>query len=325
MAYTPLFHEVYTDLFRAFGKCLNRIHQGEKLTRQDILACLPRIDWSNLQDYHHLLNAIFIFDENDVATPFIPAAFAIAPTKAELDWLADMTRAPEAAFLLTEALRAKLQAMLHGYGTHSDKSILLIRDTSQSPPPKALALIWQALLESRQLNYTNQDGQGHLHRGICAPCRLEYDAAANQYRLIAWLAEENRAIKMNVERLSALSIGAPLTQDYQDKLSEFLASKQRSCLLRLSPRYNAVERAFKIFAEYDKEAIYNEDSDSYQIKLYYYEFDQRELLGRILSLGAAAEVIEPTGLRQEIIAILQKTWQNLPPHDAPAFPSTKQA
>ena len=186
-------------------------------------------------------------------------------------------------------------------------------DENTPPPQENLALIWQALLEERQLNYTNTDGQGFIHTGTCSPCRLEYDAAAHQYRLIAWLEEENRAIKLNVERLAKLSLSTSLPAGSREKLAKFLHEKLRSCLISLKPRYNAVERAFKLFAPYDKEAFYQEDTNSYQLKLHYYEFDRQELLRELLSLGAAATVLEPKELREEIISILEKAWQNLTP------------
>lgn len=306
MAYTPLFHEVHTDLFRALGNCLHRLWQGEELTRQDILDSLPQVDWSSLQEYHKMLDALFLFDEKGMAVPFIKSPFAPAPTNRELDWLADFLHAPEAGFLLSAGLREKLQAMLQDYGEHTEKDLLIIRDQNAPPPVAELSLIWQSLLEERQLNYTNTDRLGQVHQGTCSPCRLEYDAAAHHYRLIAWLEDEDRAIKLNVERLSALSLGSPLPQGCRAKLEKFLAVKRRSCLIRLKPRYNAAERAFKLLATYDKEAIYDEEADIYQLKLYYYEFDQQEVLEKILSLGAAAEVLEPAVLREEIKDILEK-------------------
>ena len=65
-----------------------------------------------------------------------------------------------------------------------------------------------------------------------------------------------------------------------------------------------------MFASYDKEASYDEEADTYTIQLYYYDFDRREILQQILSLGAAT-VLAPADMREAIIERLQAAWQTL--------------
>ena len=81
--------------------------------------------------------------------------------------------------------------------------------------------------------------------------------------------------------------------------------------MRIERQNNAVERSFKMFASYDKEASYDEEADTYPIQLYYYDFDRREILQQILSLGAAATVLVPADMREAIIEHLQAAWQTL--------------
>ena len=64
-----------------------------------------------------------------------------------------------------------------------------------------------------------------------------------------------------------------------------------------------------MFASYDKEASYDEETDTYTIQFYYYDFDRHEVLRQILSLGSAATVLEPADMREAIIERLQAAWQ----------------
>lgn len=207
-----------------------------------------------------------------------------------------MLEEPGAAFLLPDDLREKL------------------RQTLAAIPEWPRDTIWQALREKHQLAYANRDSSGHLHEGICSPCRLEYDAAANCYDLIIWQSDEARAIKMRVARLASVQcLDAPIPEDTEEAFHQFLADCRQSVALRIERQNNAVERSFMMFASYDKdkEASYDEETDTYTIQLYYYDFDRCEILQQILSRGAAATVLAPADMREAIIERLQAAWQNL--------------
>ena len=137
-------------------------------------------------------------------------------------------------------------------------------------------------------------------------------AATNCYDLIIWQADEARAIKMRVARLESVQcLDAPIPAGTEASFQQFLASRRQSVTLRIERQNNAVERSFMMFASYDKEASYDEEADTYTIQLYYYDFDRREILQQILSLGAAATVLAPADMREAIIERLQAAWQNL--------------
>ena len=75
--------------------------------------------------------------------------------------------------------------------------------------------------------------------------------------------------------------------------------------LLLNLKNNAAERAFFLFAPYDKEASFDEENGVYTLTVFYYDFDEQEMIGQILSLGSAARVLAPEKMRQEIIAVLR--------------------
>lgn len=138
-----------------------------------------------------------------------------------------MLEEPGAAFLLPDDLREKL------------------RQTLAAIPEWPRDTIWQALREKHQLAYANRDSSGHLHEGICSPCRLEYDAAANCYDLIIWQADEARAIKMRVARLASVQcLDAPIPEGIEEAFHQFLADRRQSVALRIERQNNAVERSF---------------------------------------------------------------------------------
>ena len=182
-----------------------------------------------------------------------------------------MIEDPGAAFLLPDDLREKL------------------RQTLAAIPEWPRDTIWQTVQE-----------QGD-------------DRTALQGRLAAiWQSDEARAIKMRVARLASVQcLDVPIPAGTETSFQQFLASRRQSVTLRIERQNNAVERSFMMFASYDKEASYDEETDTYTIQLYYYDFDRREILQQILSLGAAATVLAPADMREAIIERLQAAWQNL--------------
>ena len=157
------------------------------------------------------------------------------------------------------------------------------------------------------LSYKYLDRAGNIHKGVAAPCRLEYDCAQHRIRLILWLQAENRAVKLNVNRLQQINL-SNLTYGHEVEASfnQFLSNSKTTVTIQLLPKYNAVDRCFSIFSSYDKQAIYDEDNDSYTLIITYYHFDEEEIIDYILSLGAAVVVIEPLHLRNKIIQRLQQ-------------------
>lgn len=314
MAYAPIFHELHSDLFLALCRIINAIASGERMTRTDILQQLPNLDWGSLERANELIDTIFLFQPDGTTELFLDKAIAPRATTVELIWLRAMLEDPGAAFLLPADLREKLLQKLATIPEWPREIWQIVQEQGddRTALQARLETIWQALRKKHQLAYANRDSRGHLHAGICSPCRLEYDAVANRFYLIIWQEAEARAIKMRVASLESVQcLDAPIPAGTEEAFQQFLASRRQSVTLRIERQNNAVKRCFMMFASYDKEASYDEDADTYTMQLYYYDFDRHEILQQILSLGAAATVLAPADMREAIIEQLQAAWQNL--------------
>ena len=214
MAYAPLFHEVHSELFLALCRIINAIAAGTRMTRADILQQLPNLDWGGLERANALIDTLFLFQPDGSACLFLDNGIAARATAAELVWLRAMLDDPGAAFLLPDDLREKLRQTLAAVPEWPRETIwqtVQEQGDDRTALQGRLATIWKALREKHQLAYANRDSSGQIHEGICSPCRLEYDAAANCYYLIIWQPDEARAIKMRVARLASVQcLDAPI-------------------------------------------------------------------------------------------------------------------
>lgn len=104
--------------------------------------------------------------------------------------------------------------------------------------------------------------------------------------MIVWHLEESRAIKMRVASIESIRcLDTPIAAGTKEAFQTFLTSRRQGVKLRIERQNNAVERSFMMFANYDKEASYDEETDTYTIQFYYYDFDRHEVLRQILSLA----------------------------------------
>lgn len=314
MASTRLFHELQAALFQSLVAVVNEIHAGARLTRKDVLRRLQPLDPVYVSRQEEIIDTMFTFSPSGEAKLLLESPVHLPPTKAELRWLKTMLEDESAAFLVAADLREKLLLRLAAVRAYPQEAWHVLRGAGDDAKSveKPLAEFWRALREGRMVFCRNVDALGLCHESKAAPCRLEYDAEENRCRAIVWLVDDGRAVKMNFTRIEEIRVlDEPVPQDVEEKFLAFLESRRCSVTLRLAPKNNAVERAFCLFAPYDKEAAFDEESGIYTLTVFYYDFDEREMLEQILSLGSAATVLAPEEMRQKIIAVLREEWSHV--------------
>ncbi len=317
-----LFNNENALLFHIFCRIINDVrHTGKPLTvgeiKERIRKAFPGRDFFSGEAESELIDTLFpARDDDKKRTPFYTAQVPSLPSAAERLWLKTMLLDESAAFLLPQDLREKLLARLADTEDFSLSDVWKKRqakgdDPTAEPLRGRLALIWSALRDRKKLRYVNIDKNGTVHDKTLPPCRLEYDAAMNRYALIVWDEAENRAVKINIHRLKTLEIAKEsIPPDTGKKFMDFLTARKREVTFRLVDTKNtgAFDRCYSLFSAYDKDAC-AEEENVYTIKVYYQDFDRREIIARLLSLGAAAIVLDPPDLRAEIIERLQQSWE----------------
>ena len=318
-----LFNNENALLLHVLCRVINEICRGRRLTERDIQKRLdeafPGEAFFTGGDEQEVIDALFPsrYEAKDGRRPkpFYEAPVPSLPSDDERLWLKTMLLDESVAFLLPDALREKLLARLTDTPAFSLAGVWEKRqakgdDPAREPLKGRLSLIWNALWEKKKLRYVNIDKSGVRHENTLAPCRLEYDAAMNRFFLIVWDEAEDRAVKINIHRLETLEISKePIPSGTEEKFMGFLSRRKSEVAFRLTDKKNtgAFDRCYSLFSAYDKEAC-AEEENVYTIKVYYQDFDRREIISRLLSLGPAAVVLEPEDIRAEIIERLKEAW-----------------
>ncbi len=316
-----LFNNENALLLRALCRVVSDICRGARLSERDVKKRLgeafPGEDFFASDAEQEIIDVLFPSREEDGSVkPFYEAPVPSLPSGDERLWLKTMLLDENVSFLLPDELREKLLARLADTPDFSFAGVWEKRqakgDNPAAEPLKGrLALIWKALREKKKLRYVNIDKSGTRHENTLAPCRLEYDAAMNRFFLIVWDEAEHRAVKINIHRLETLEISKEaVPADTEEKFMSFLSARKSEVTFRLIDKKDthAFDRCYSLFSAYDKEAC-AEEEDVYTIKVYFQDFDRREIIARLLSLGPAAVVLESADIREEIIARLKEAWE----------------
>lgn len=307
MTYTPLLHELHSILFAALVHIIHAIASGERLTRSDLLARLPLQDRAHTEREEALIDTLFHFGEQGYAELLVNTTLCLPPTTTERIWLKTMLLDPRAGYLLASDLRVRLLERLDSVAALPDNIWERVQNVGDNIAPATLRTVWQAVTRGRCLYIESRARTGVSYEQTIVPIRLEYDMAANRYHIIAYLAAEHRAIKISLSRVTTVRlVDEPVPANSAERFAEFIESRRRTATIRILPRYNAPDRALTMLASYDRHGTYDEATGEYTLTLDYYDFDEPDLIGQIMSLGAAAIVLGSPELREQVIARLRR-------------------
>ena len=176
-------------------------------------------------------------------------------------------------------------------------------------------LILRALREHRRLRVSFRGHSGHRQTVECIPCRLEYSAKDDKFRLLTAGVRTKRMV-VNLARITALELLEP----YEPSAVTEPAGKNCRLVFLVRDARNALERVMLHFSHLEKSTVRLEE-DLYQVTLFYDREDETELLIRILSFGPMIRVISPEDFIFQIRERLdrqsglnrQAVWENLQP------------
>lgn len=176
---------------------------------------------------------------------------------------------------------------------------------------KKISITIEAIRTSRVLCYDNVKKGKYNYIGSKAwPVKLEYSFVNDSFRVCAYTPEEERFIKISLSTLENLSIGEPFEKGIEEAYANFMQENTKKVILEVDPVQHVIERCFRLFSFYDRQAVYDSFKEKYRLELKYYRFDEAEVLRDIMSLGSGAIVLEPRGIQMKIYHRIVEAYKN---------------
>lgn len=322
-----------------FDKVLNIINDGingENYSKQDIVEILSKDSFNfneEDKDFEEFQAALLepevpgknkygkidvLYDKGGHYVPAVKAAVPVRPSPIETAWLKSMLEDPIIKFHLEDELLSKLKERMADVPETFDKDLWIKRNVDINPTEEygdklknVLGTVLEAIKRKKCIKYSSTSKGGVRYEGKTGyPYRVEYSLRNDKYRLSLFTCEDvNRAVKINLSQFEKVDIIEEADSSIEGKFDEFLEGKRLSenpLVIEVEDKFNAVERCFSLFSFYEKEAYFDKDRNKHMLTVYYYEFDEAEIIKDILSLGSLVTVIKPLIIREEVIRRIEK-------------------
>lgn len=164
--------------------------------------------------------------------------------------------------------------------------------------------ILTAINEKRLVKITFNTRKGNRITHYFLPVKLEYSSKNDRFRAYVIRYKRERPVEGGIINLSQVTL-TELTEIVPTETAVPFEQKKTAVVRVLNER-NAVNRFMMEFAELERVSEYDEASGECIVRMKYRLKDETEILIRILSFGAMAEVIEPADLRGKIKERVQR-------------------
>lgn len=130
------------------------------------------------------------------------------------------------------------------------------------------------------------------------PVKMEYSAKNNKFRVYVNRYKKEKFIDKGIINLSQITFTEP-TNIKPDRIF-MISDKKKIAEIKILNERNALNRFMMEFAEFEKESIYNEDTNECIVTLKYDEKNETEIIIRLLSFGPVVEAVAPIDFRMKV-------------------------
>lgn len=331
-----LFDEVKNRYFHIVFKVLNECKEG--LSKKDIIKLIDEEDFEEkvigkdnrtfegllLNEYEDYENYNLLKEEKELLYPKIKienkTSIPVRFTKVEKAWLKSLIDEPVIKLILKDSTIAKLQEELKD--VDSPRISEIIETTNKSKLPEFLDLnqyetnfktLIKAITEEKAIRYCNTDRLGNKYCDMKSlPIRLEYSLKDDRFRVSMYSLNDSRPIMANIHTMSDIEIiekeKSSIDRENAIKILHKSRYSKEPIIFEVIDKKMAMERCFMSFSGMERSSRCLGE-DRYEIKLFYYVFEEEDIIRKILTLGPYVKIISPQRIADEVIKKIQRALE----------------
>lgn len=322
-----IFTEAKSTFYKALEEIINTAHEEGIISRNEIYQILtkygcnfPVLENRVFGKNKSYQKNVFVLKQQDEQSYKLRIDAKIPPyvTNLEILWLQFILSSRYVNLFLDEVTIKKIMGLKTADAVKIEPDIIipknyskiLKREDIKHLAPKVRFII-KSMLDKKIIKYTYTTRQGEIYKNqIGIPVKLQYSLKDDMFYAIFYSVENKNFAKCIVQNLCDLreEQGSFNREEVLKEYKEYLkrTKKQQPITLEVVNTRNAIERAFCIFSPFEKSARFLKDKNKHEIKIYYYEFKEAEIISRILYLGKDVVVVEPQSIRNEIISRVKR-------------------
>lgn len=232
-------------------------------------------------------------------------------SKLEKSWLNGMIKEPVVQALLGKETLDKLEAALIEVKKGSNEVIEFTNkvkndfDIDLEKISKDFYTILEGIINEKVILYSNVDKNGNEYNNqLALPIRIEYSLKDDKFRASLYSLEEKRSIMVNLHTLKEVKIAQNVNSEIKrEGVLKKLKEKKYSEIpitIELEDIRGAMERCFMSFSSFERNSR-SISENKYEIDIYYYSFEEDEVIRKIMSLGPYVKVKSPDRVRDIVI------------------------
>ena len=328
-----LFHEYKNKYFHLVFRILNLAYNG--LEKQEILKIIDEEEYEEkvidkefktfegmiLNEYEdEKLN--LLKEENNkyytVLNNRNPVPVKVRFSKLEKMWLKGMLEDKRVQGLLGKEILYKLQKSLINVYEGTNEVIEFTNKNKSNFEYDLKKLnrdfftILKAIKEEKTVIYTNIDREGNEYKDKHAvPLRIEYSLKDDKFRVSMYSIEGKRPILVNFNTLKEIMIAEEEFKFTREELIKKI-KKNKYCeepkTIVIKDVRGAMERFFMSFSSFERSSRALDDNN-YEIDIYYYIFQEDDVISKIISLGPYGTIKKPERIKEYVIERVKKAYE----------------
>lgn len=240
-------------------------------------------------------------------------------SKLEKYWFNGMIKEPVVQSLLGKETLEKLETALTDVKEKGSNKVIEFTNKVQNDfdidlekLTKDFYIILEGIINEKPIIYSNVDKNGNEYNNqLAIPIRIEYSLKDDKFRASLYSLEENRSIMVNLHTLKEVKIAHNFNskvkrEDVLKKLKEKKYSEV-PITIELEDIRGAMERCFMSFSSFERNSR-TISKNKYEIDIYYYTFEEDEVVRKIMSLGPYVKVKSPGRVREIVIDKIKKAF-----------------
>lgn len=280
-------------------------------------------DFYNIRNYDYIKNkllqcgAIYSVENNKnewLGSEWL-AEIPVLISNDELSYLKDILKVPQADLFFNSSEKDKISNQLkdiYSYENYIEEIKPKSKCVYSNYEKNNLKVILQAIIEKKNIKYEFKTRQNNNFVKVeCAPYKIEYSAYDKRIWVILYNYQEKRVIKAKLHNLRNINIVGEITVN-QCEIEEALRNKYSNSelVIKIIDKKNAKDRFFSLFDNYDKADTEVIDNDVYLVRMRYFDFDENDIIKKLLFLGENVILMEPESIRKKVIEKIKSSIYN---------------
>ena len=336
-----LFHEYKNKYFHLIFRILNLSKDG--LDRDEIIKLIEQEEYEEkvigkdfktfegmlLNEYESLDNLNLLEERESKFYSILNnekrIPLKVRFSKLEKTWINGMIKEPVVQALLGKEILEKLEKALEDVKEGNNDIIEFtnkVKSNFQYNIKKFTEdfyIILEGIVKEGPIIYTNVDRNGNEYKNqLALPIRIEYSLKDDKFRASLYSLKEERSIMVNLHTLKDVKIAEKdieiseninLEINREDVLRKLKEKKysETPITIELEDIRGAMERCFMSFSSFERcsRAI---SENKYEIDIYYYTFEEADVIRKIMSLGPYVKVKSPERVKEIIVGKIKEAF-----------------